>query len=123
MKTAVHIDFPYSIGPQARTATTDHADHVRDMLMLLLFSRPGERVMRPDFGTGLMQHIFAPNSPELAATIQLTVQAAIQRWLGDVIELRDLDVSSEESQLRVEVSYMLIATGEKRSEVFVGDAP
>ncbi|WP_457580091.1 GPW/gp25 family protein [Ensifer canadensis] len=123
MKSAIHIDYPYRAGPHARTATTDRADQIRDMLTLLLFTRPGERVMRPDFGTGLTQHVFSPNSPELAATIQLTMQAAIQRWLGDVLELRALDVTAQDSELRVEISYVVAATGEQRDEVLVGGAP
>ena len=53
---------------------------------------PGERVNRPDFGSGLLQLVFAPNSPELAAALQFTVQAALQRWLGDVIEVQRLEV-------------------------------
>ncbi|HEV7310298.1 GPW/gp25 family protein [Ensifer sp.] len=123
MKSVIHIDYPYRVGTHALTATTDRADHVRDMLTMLLFTRPGERVMRPDLGTGLTQHIFAANSPELAATIQLTMQAAIERWLGDVLELRALDVTAEDSELRVEISYIVVATGEERNDVLVGGAP
>jgi phage baseplate assembly protein W len=120
--TALNIDTPYRVGADGRTATTDRADHIRDMLMLLLLTRPGERVMRPDFGTGLMQYVHAPNSPELAATVQLTVQAAIQYWLGDLIELSALEVSSVDAELRVEVSYRILATGDLRSDTFATSA-
>ena len=58
------------------------------MIEQFLFTNPGERVNRPDFGSGLLQMVFAPNSPELAAALQFTVQAGLQRWLGDVIEVR-----------------------------------
>ena len=114
----MNIDFPFHIGADGRTATTDDADHVRDMIELLLFTQAGERVMRPAFGTGLMQLVFAPNSPELAAALQLTVQAALDRWLGSVIEIRDLRVEAIEAELRVTLAYALRNTGESRMETF-----
>ena len=53
------------------------------MIELLLFTRPGERVMRPDFGCGLADLVFEPNTPELAASLQSSVQASLQAWLGE----------------------------------------
>jgi uncharacterized protein len=79
-------------------------DHIRDMIEQFLFTNPGERVNRPDFGSGLLQVIFAPNSPELAAALQHTVQAGLQRWLGDLIEVQTLEVTSEDTILRVLVN-------------------
>ena len=114
----MNIDFPYRIAADGRTATTNDADHVRDMIELLLFTHPGERVMRPDFGTGLLQYVFATNSPELAATLQVTLQASLSRWLGDLIDLREATVESIEAELRVTVSYALRATGEVRQDTF-----
>ena len=90
----MNIDFPFHFDSRGRTASTDDNDHIRDMIEQLIFTNPGERVNRPDFGSGLLQLIFAPNSPELAATVQFTLQAAIQRWLGDVIEIQDLEVQA-----------------------------
>ena len=49
----------------------------------MLFTAPGERVNRPDFGSGLLQLVFAPNSDELAGATQFLVQGALQQWLGD----------------------------------------
>ncbi|TKD47379.1 GPW/gp25 family protein [Azotobacter chroococcum] len=118
----MNIDFPYHIAADGRTATTDDADHVRDMIELLLFTHPGERVMRPDFGTGLLQFVFAPNSPELAAALQLTVQAALTQFLGDVIEVRELRVEAIEAELRVTLAYVLRASGETQTETFARSA-
>lgn len=114
----MNIDFPYQIAADGRTANTDDADHVRDMIKLLLFTHPGERVMRPDFGTGLLQYVFAPNSQELSATLQATLQASLSRWLGDLIDLKEATVESIEAELWVTVSYALRATGEIRQETF-----
>jgi phage baseplate assembly protein W len=71
----------------------------------VLFTSQGERVNRPDFGSGLMQLVFAPNSEALVATVQLTVQGALQQWLGDLITVDDLSITAEESTLHVIVRY------------------
>lgn len=112
----MNIDFPFHIDSRGRTAECNDAAHVRDMLEQLLFTNAGERVNRPDFGSGLMQLIFAPNSPELAAALQFTMRAAIQQWLGDVLDLQGLDVSSEDAILRITIRYTLRRTGETRTE-------
>ena len=65
----MNIDFPFHFDSRGRTASTSDEDHIRDMIEQVLFTGPGERVNRPDFGTGLMQLVFAPNSDELAATL------------------------------------------------------
>lgn len=115
----MQIDYPLRIDARGRTAATSHADHVRDMLELLLFTNPGERVNRPGFGCGLRQLVFAPNSPELAAALQFTIQAAIQRELGDLLALQDLQVLAEDATLQVLVSYVLLRTGEPQRAEFV----
>lgn len=114
----MNIDFPYQIAADGRTATTDDAGHVHDMIEILLFTHPGERVMRPDFGTGLLQYIHAPNSPELAATLQVTLQASLTRWLGDLIDLREASVESIGVELRVTLTYILRSTGAERQDTF-----
>lgn len=119
----MNIDYPFQFDTRGRTMETGDDDHVRDMIEQLLFTDPGERVNRPDFGSGLLQLVFAPNSPELAAALQFTVQAALQRWLGDVIDVGSLQVSSDDSTLRVEVSYTVRASGTARSDSFERSLP
>jgi phage baseplate assembly protein W len=114
----MNIDFPWNFDGRGRTAATDDDDHIRDMIELLLFTAPGERVNRPDFGSGLLQLVFAPNSPELAAAVQFTLQAAINRWLGDLIDVRTLEATSDDALLTVELSYVVKATGQIRSATF-----
>jgi phage baseplate assembly protein W len=119
----MNIDFPFHFDAHGRTATTDDDDHIRDMIEQLLFTSPGERVNRPDFGSGLLQMVFAPNSPELAATLQYTTQAALQRYLGDLIDLQSLEVTAQDSTLSVMVKYVVKQTGDARTENFVRSAP
>ena len=114
----MNTDFPLHFDSRGRTAVTDRDDHVRDMIEQLIFTNPGERVNRLEFGSGLLQLVFGPNSPELAATVQFTLQAALQRWLGDAIQVRDLEVTSEDATLRIALTYALADTGEERSAVF-----
>lgn len=114
----MNIDFPFQFDRRGRTATTSDAGHVRDMIEQLLFTNPGERVNRPDFGSGLQQLVFAPNSTELAATLQFTTQAALQRWLGDVIDLQEISVTAEEATLRVLIRYAIRPGGATRVDTF-----
>jgi uncharacterized protein len=62
--------------------------------------------------------IFAPNSPEVAATVQFTIEAAVQQWLGDLIELESLEVVSSDSTLAIDLSYSIRRTNEQQSLSF-----
>jgi len=115
----MQIGFPLHIDGSGRTAATDEDDHVRDLIEQVLFTAPGERVNRPDFGTGLLQLVFAPNSDELATATELLVHGALQRWLGDVIELDQVDVQGNEATLEVTVVYVVRRTGESATSTFV----
>ena len=117
------VAFPFAIDGRGRTAARGYDDHVRDMIELLLFTRPGERVMRPDFGCGLADLVFEPNTPELAASLSSSVQASLQAWLGDVIDVVSVEVDSVDSALRILVAYVVRATGAQRADVFTGRAP
>lgn len=115
----MNIAFPWQLTSFGTTATANDDDHIRDMLEQVIFTNPGERVNRPDFGSGLMQLVFAPNSPELAATLQFTMQAAIQRWLGDVIALQTLSVSSDDASLIVDIEYVVLRSNVTQTQRFV----
>ncbi|ANP53278.1 phage baseplate assembly protein W [Streptomyces griseochromogenes] len=116
------IAFPFRADRRGRTAHARPAEHVHDLIEQLLFTSPGERVMRPDFGCGLLDLVFAPNTPELVSTLELSVQAALQRWLGDLVEVVSLDIESGDDAVRVHLSYVVRATGAVREDVFEGRA-
>ena len=120
----MHVDFPYHIDRRGRTAAATDDDHIRDLIEQVVFTAPGERVNRPTFGSGLLQLVFAPNSAELAGATQFLVQGALQQWLGDVIQVDAVDVTSEDAAVRVAVTYTVRRTNEQRAAVFVrGDQP
>lgn len=114
-----YLDYPFHIDGRGRTAITDEDDHIRDMIHQVLFTNPGERVNRPDFGCGLLQLVFMPNSDALATATQFTVQGALQRWLDDVIQIENVEVHADEERLEVVVNYTKRSTGERRQEHYV----
>jgi uncharacterized protein len=114
----MQIDYPYHIGKNGRTAETDDDDHIRDMIEQVLFTTPGERVNRPTFGCGLLQMLFAPNSPEVATATKFIVQSALQQWLGELIRVEAVDVQSQDSTLRVSVNYTIRRNQEKQQAEF-----
>ncbi len=115
---ASYMDFPFYIDGTGRVATTDVDDHVRDMIYQVLFTSPGERVDLPNFGCGLLQLVFAPNSDVLAAATQLLVQGSLQKWLGDVIQVENLQVSNNDNQLVVSLVYTRRDTGQQQQTEF-----
>jgi phage baseplate assembly protein W len=104
------VAYPLHVDAHGATARTDDASHLSDLIEQVLFTAPGERVNRPDFGAGLGQLLFAPVGPEVAATTQLLVHGALQQWLGDVIDVAEVLVTAQDATLVVEVSYAARAT-------------
>jgi phage baseplate assembly protein W len=107
----MNIAFPLHFDAHGRTAAATDDDHIREMIKLVLFTNLGERVNRPDFGSGLLQMLFAANNPEVAAALHFTVQAALDRWLGDLIEVRRLEVAADDARLVVDITYAVRRTG------------
>jgi phage baseplate assembly protein W len=114
----VQLDFPYHLDGRRRTATTDATDHARDLIEQVLFTAPGERVNRPDFGCGLHRLVFEPNGPELAAATQMLVHGALQQTLADRLTVIDVTVEAEDAALRIAVTYALHGSREARRDVF-----
>jgi uncharacterized protein len=112
------VSFPYGIDTRGRTSEASGDEHIRDMIEQILFTTPGERVNRPDFGSGLLQLVFAPNSDELAATLQMVVRGALQQWLGDRVVVNDLSAVNVDSTLTVTVSYTVVLTQESVTAQF-----
>ncbi len=106
----MNVNYPYQFDGSGHTASAGEEDYIRGLIEQVLFTSPGERLMRPDFGSGVMQLVFAPNSEELAATAQFLVQGALQHWLGNLITLEAVDVESVDSALRVTVRYLIRRT-------------
>jgi hypothetical protein len=108
------VYFPYQVDGRGRSREArreqDEDEYIRGLVEQVLFTAPGERLMRPDFGSGLQQLLFAGNSPEIAATTQMLVQSALQQWLGGLIVVEAVVARAVDSALHVEVTYVVART-------------
>jgi phage baseplate assembly protein W len=110
------IKYPIAIdGPLGRLEEeTDYAEHVDQLIRQVLFTSPGERVNRPDFGCGIKRLVFAPNSEASASLAQVTIFEALGRWLGPVITVNDVKVAAINEVMEIRIVYVLKARGERR---------
>ena len=114
-----NIAFPFRFEGGGRTAQAGDDDHIRDLVEQVLFTSPGERVNLPDFGSGLLQLPFAPNSEEMAAATQFAVQGALQKWLSTYIKVQSVVASAQDAVLTVTVTYALLSTDVTQVQTFV----
>jgi phage baseplate assembly protein W len=115
----MEIAFPFRYDGRGRTAETSEDRHIRDLIEQVLFTSPGERVNRPTFGCGLLRLVFAPNGDAAASAAQMTVQGALQQWLGNVVRVDLVEVENIDSTLRVTVTYLVLRTQERLVADFV----
>jgi phage baseplate assembly protein W len=118
-----HIAFPFRIDQRGRTSEHDYDEHIRDLIHQLLLTAPGERVNRPNFGSGLLQLTFHPNSDEVTNATQFLVQGSLQEWLGDLVEIDSVSVGNVDSRLSITVNYRVRRTQEQRQANFTATAP
>lgn len=106
--------FPFRIDPvSGQAAQSPYATHVDEMIRQILLTTPGERADLPQFGCGLRQLLFAPNSTALQATTQIMIQQSLNKWLGSQIQVQGVTVSSgngDGSEILVQIQYLLIET-------------
>jgi uncharacterized protein len=101
-----HLGTPLRLDARGRTALTTDEDYLRGLVETVLFTRPGERLNRPDFGSGVNALVFAPSGDELARATQALVHGCLQRWLGESLRMEDVVVTAVDSTLTVAVSYV-----------------
>jgi phage baseplate assembly protein W len=115
----VNLALPLSFDHRGRTAESDEDRYVRDLIEAVLFTAPGERVMRPEFGSGVSQLLFQPNSPELASTTEMLVQGALTQWLSELVTVAGVRVEAEDAALRVSISYIRRGDDRRHVQVFI----
>jgi phage baseplate assembly protein W len=95
-------------------AWPDLAKSVRDTIRAILSTRPGEQLMRPEFGGGLDRLLHQPNTIATRREMRDLVREALARWerriLLDAVEV--WEVQGAPAQVRVEIAYRLARTGE-----------
>ena len=108
--------FPFRIDPVSQqAAVTTYESHVEQMIRQVLLTNPGERVDLPDFGCGLRRILFSPNSDPLAATTQILVLQALNKWLAGQIQVSQVTVvppstSPDPAQVLIQIDYVLLET-------------
>jgi len=116
---AAYVNFPYQFDGRGRTQEAALQDYIKQLVETVLFSSPGERVNLPDFGSGLLQLPFAPNSVEMAAATQFAVQAALQKWLSNYVKVLSVVATAEDATLSVTVTYTPLNTDVTSVQTFV----
>ena len=114
----MNVNFPLQFDGRGRTLDPQ-GDYLRQLVEQVLFTSPGERVNLPDFGSGLLQLPFAPNSMEMAAATQFTVQGALQKWLSAYVKVISVVASAQEAVLTVSVTYAPLNTDVTEVQTFV----
>lgn len=112
------VAFPLTVDSRGRTAAAGTARHIADLVEAVLFTAPGERVNRPDFGAGLAQLLFAPVDESVVSAAELQARSGLQRWLGEAIEVEDLAVELGDAAVRVTVRYRLRTSGDTAAVTF-----
>lgn len=112
-----HLAFPFRIGGDGRTATpASDADHVRDEVLQLLLTSPGERLFQPEIGGGVRKLVFEPASEALAGVVKARITNNLSRWLGHRIAVEQIEVvwDSAAAAMEVSVSYRVAGTDDTR---------
>jgi uncharacterized protein len=119
-----HLATPLALDGRGQTRMADDEGYLRGLVEQLLFTRPGERVMRPDFGSGVDALVFAPAGDELTQATRVLVHGALQRFLGDLLRVDEVTVVAADAQLDVTVRYVPLRapTGEPPRVVRVSSA-
>lgn len=112
------VGYPYTIDNSGRTATAGRDPHIRQLIEQVLFTAPGERVNRPDFGVNIRQFVFAGNSQETAASAQFLIQGELERWLGDIIDVEAVVVDTEEATFNVTIRFTVRANQQRQVAQF-----
>jgi phage baseplate assembly protein W len=112
--TSIKHPIAVDLGRGQLAEEEDYAKHVEQMMFQVLFTAPGERINRPDFGCGVKRLVFAPNSEVSASIAQVTIFQALTKWLGAAITVHDVKALAIEERLEIKIAYTLRTRGERR---------
>jgi uncharacterized protein len=110
-----HLSFPFRVGNDGRTAqVTTLEEHVRDELMQLILTSPGERAFLPEFGGGVRRLVFEPAAETTAAMTKAMLTQAVSRWLGQRVTLEELLVETRQETISVDLRYRIAGSTDVR---------
>lgn len=105
--------YPFAIneGAGQLALERDYDEHVRQLIMQVLLTAPGERINRPEFGCGVKRLVFAPGGEVAATLAQTTIYQALETWLASVIKVKEVSVKAADETLNIRIGYVVIARG------------
>lgn len=117
-----YMRFPFRMTRDGAETST-RADHIREEIMQVIFTSPGERVFRPEFGFGARQHVFEPNSVQLWEAVRSRLLGSLGEALAGEVDPKTIKVDvgaapSHPEQLLVRISYVLAALQKEESHEF-----
>jgi uncharacterized protein len=111
---SIHYPFRIDEGLGTLGEERDYARHVEQMMKQILFTNPGERINRPDFGCGIRRMVFAPNSDVTASLTRVIITQSLEKWIGNLIEVIDVTTLANEEKLEIKIIYLIKARQERR---------
>ncbi|SFS98996.1 GPW/gp25 family protein [Saccharopolyspora flava] len=112
--------FPLRVGPTGGIGMVEREREIEEAIRLVLGTAPGERPMRPEFGCGIHDYVFAPGDGATAGRIAHEVRVALRRW-EPRIEVSDVVIAFDavdDGVLYIDVHYAVRATNDRRNLVF-----
>lgn len=103
-----YMKFPLEIGAGG-AATSSRLDHIREQIEQVLFTTPGERWFRPEFGVGVRALVFEPNNQALWEMTKKRLVASLRDALAGEVDPKNLavEIEGQEERLLITVSYTL----------------
>jgi len=114
-----YLSFPFWMDGAA-PALDSRSAHIRGQIEQVLFTLPGERVFRPEFGAGLKALVFEPNDTPLWQITQRRLLASLAEALQGEVDPKSIsvDVSGDDASLNIAISYTLAAIGQRENQIF-----
>jgi phage baseplate assembly protein W len=103
-----------------RIVSSEGEDSIKESIMIILGTAKGERVMRPEFGCGINQMVFAPNNTQTATLTAFHVNEALMKW-EPRIEVLNVDANPDEDEknkLIINIEYMIKTTNTRDNLVY-----
>lgn len=110
--------FPFQFNLYGHISSTTYDLHIQEMLEQILFTSPGERVNRPDFGCGVELMVFGSTSPEILSVKQTQINSQIQKWLGHLIQVLEVKITTNENRVEILIRYMIYQNQQETTQVF-----
>lgn len=103
-----YMAFPFRLGPDS-AAISGRMEHIREQVAQVLFTSPGERVFRPEFGFGARRHVFEPNAAPLWELARSRLFGSLAEALAGEVDPKTLKVEVGPGPGRPEVLLVTIA--------------